>query len=125
VPNAKRDNLIDTPAYTLREVARLTGINFGTLHAWSHGFSPIIRLAGDYWSFTNLVEAHTLRTLRRAHGIRLSDVRKAVLMPRGPRAHSIHLRRARSLPASTPSRSSTATMVEHAACIWTPIAGSS
>lgn len=78
MPKPKKNNLIDVPAYTLREATRLTGISFGALHAWTHGTSPIIRLAGDHWSFTNLVEAHTLRALRKSHGLRLDAVRKAV-----------------------------------------------
>jgi len=79
VPKAKKnDSGVDTPAYTLREAGRLSGISLGTLHAWTHGPSPIIRLAGDRWSFTNLVEAYTLRALRKAHGMRLSEVRNAV-----------------------------------------------
>lgn len=78
MPKFKKDNVIDAPAYTLREASRLTGVSVGALRAWRHGPSPIIRLAGDHWSFTNLVEAHTLRALRKAHGMRLSDVRKAV-----------------------------------------------
>lgn len=78
LPKPKKSSLIDAPAYTLREATRLTGISFGTLHAWTHGTNPIIRLAGDHWSFTNIVEAHTLRALRKAHGMRLDAVRKAV-----------------------------------------------
>jgi len=78
VPKTKTQKLVDAPAYTLREATRLTGIGFGTLHAWTHGDNPIIRLEGDHWSFTNLVEAHTLRALRKTHALRLNAVRKAV-----------------------------------------------
>ena len=78
MPKPKKSIPIDVPAYTLREATRLTGISFGALRAWTHGPNPIIRLAGDHWSFTNIVEAYTLRALRRTHGMRLDAVRKAV-----------------------------------------------
>jgi uncharacterized protein (DUF433 family) len=75
----KRDRLLDQPAYTLREATRLTAIGFGTLHSWTHGTrGPIIRLSSDFWSFTNIVEAHTLRALRKTHRLRLEAVRRAV-----------------------------------------------
>lgn len=87
MPTPKRPPLIDAPAYTLREATRLTGISFGALHAWSHGAPatsrrrgtpPIIQLAGNHWSFTNLVEAHALRALRKMHQLQLEAIRKAV-----------------------------------------------
>jgi uncharacterized protein (DUF433 family) len=78
VTKSKTSKLLDAPAYTLREATRLTGIGFGTLHSWSRGKNPIIRLDGNHWSFTNLVEAHTLRALRKTHQLRLNAVRKAV-----------------------------------------------
>lgn len=81
----KHSKLIDAPAYSLREATRLTGIGFGTLHRWTHekrrggkSIAPIIRLESGFWSFTNLVEAHTLRALRKTHELRLDAVRKAV-----------------------------------------------
>lgn len=78
MPKPKKSSLIDAPAYTLREATRLTGISFGALHAWTHGSSPIIRLTGDHWSFTNIVEAHTLRALRKTQRVRIDAVRKTV-----------------------------------------------
>jgi uncharacterized protein (DUF433 family) len=78
VPKPKKSSLIDAPAYTLREATRITGISFGALRAWTHGPSPIIRLAGDHLSFTNIVEAHTLRALRKSQGMRIEAVRNAV-----------------------------------------------
>ncbi len=87
MPTPKRPPLIDAPAYTLREATRLTGISFGALHAWSYGgpatsrrrrARPIIQLAGTHWSFTNLVEAHALRALRKTHQLRLTPIRAAV-----------------------------------------------
>ena len=82
MPTSKKPSLIDAPAYTLREATRLTGISFGTLHAWTHGKrgggAPIIHLASGYWTFTNIVEAHTLRALRKTHLVRLDAVHSAV-----------------------------------------------
>jgi uncharacterized protein (DUF433 family) len=78
VATTQNSKLIDAPAYTLREASRLTGVGFGTLHAWTHGKNPIIGLESDYWTFTNLVEAHTLRALRKTHRLRLDAVRRAV-----------------------------------------------
>ncbi len=88
MPTPKRTQLVDAPAYTLREATRLTGISFGALHAWSNGRpasggrrtsqKPIIQLAGRHWSFTNLVEAHALRALRKTHQLKLEAIRKAV-----------------------------------------------
>lgn len=76
-------HLSDVPAYTLREAARLTSVGFGTLHGWTHGPRPIIRLDSEFWTFTNLVEAHTLRALRKTHSLRLSAVRAAVAYVEG------------------------------------------
>ncbi len=74
----KKQSLVDAPAYTLREATRLTGISFGALHAWTHGKAPIIHLSSNFWTFTNIVEAHTLRALRKTHLVRLDAVRIAV-----------------------------------------------
>jgi len=69
---------IDVPAYTLREATRLTDISFGTLRSWTVGKRPIIRPRDGFWSFTNIVEAHTLQALRKTHKVKLDAVRKAV-----------------------------------------------
>lgn len=70
------------PAYSHREAVRLTGLAYGTLYAWTHGKQPIIRLAErrkgvSFWSFTNIVEAKVLRSMRNRN-LRTDAIRKAV-----------------------------------------------
>lgn len=87
----KRD-LREIPAYGVTEAAHYLGIPKATLMSWVMGrhyptetgrrfFKPIIELPDKeerLLSFVNLVEAHVLDALRRAHGIPFSQVRKAV-----------------------------------------------
>ncbi len=90
---AKWDNdVYNTPAYPLTDAARYLHIPVGTLRSWMNGryyptkdgkqyFEPLIqRPEPDFpqISFTNLVEAHVLRSIRKIHGVRLDKVRSAL-----------------------------------------------
>jgi uncharacterized protein (DUF433 family) len=86
--------LRQTPAYPFAEAAHYLNLPLSTLRSWClgqpyhdrHGrpgeFLRVIRLdgqRGEGLSFLNLVEAHVLKAIRRAHGISLPKVRKALL----------------------------------------------
>lgn len=86
------DVLRRTPAYSFGEAAHYLGLPVSTLRAWCLGqgyaykgqsrrFRPLIKLDGkptEGLSFLNLVEAHVLAGIRRAHGVPLPKVRTAV-----------------------------------------------
>jgi len=88
----KRRELREMPAYGIVEAAHYLGIPKATLRSWVLGryyltgkgkrfFRPIIELADEdqrLLSFENLVEAHVLDAIRRAHGVAFGRVRKAV-----------------------------------------------
>jgi uncharacterized protein (DUF433 family) len=82
---------LDVPTYTVAEAARFLRLHQSTLHIWVYGCQystqegqrfakPLIELTGEgkHLSFTNLVEAHVLRALRRAKGITLPHIREAI-----------------------------------------------
>jgi uncharacterized protein (DUF433 family) len=85
-------NLYHTPVYSVTDAARYLHIPVGTLRSWLHGreyptkqgkqsFQPLIqrpRVDSPQISFTNLVEAHVLRSIRKVHGVRLDKVRNAL-----------------------------------------------
>ena len=85
------DNL-DAAAYTLAEAARYVRLPVATLRAWALGrqyptraggghFPPLIRPASrqpSLLSFSNLIEAHVLRSLRTEHGVSVKALRSAV-----------------------------------------------
>lgn len=89
--NKKRD-LRHMPAYGINEAAHYLGIPKATLRSWVLGrhyptatgrqfFRPIIELPDKeqhLLSFVNMVEAHVLDAIRRAHGVALWRVRKAI-----------------------------------------------
>ena len=80
------------PAYSLVEAARYLKLSPATLRSWFLGrdyptargvsqFAPVLKLAGKKppaLSFSNLIEAHVLRSLRTDHGIPLLGVRQAL-----------------------------------------------
>ncbi len=83
----------DLPAYPPSEAAFLVGVPSATLRSWVFGrhypvratdraFSPPVIRRPDptdrYLSFTNLVEAHVLASIRTLHGVPLEAVRSAV-----------------------------------------------
>lgn len=75
------DEIRRTPAYPYAEAAHYLNLPLSTLRAWfrgQHKFSRVIRPDGPALSFLNLVEAHVLKAIRRAHGISLPKVRKAL-----------------------------------------------
>jgi uncharacterized protein (DUF433 family) len=86
------DDIYNTPAYPVTDAARYLHIPVGTLRSWLHGryypvkdgkqyFQPLIQRPDPdlaQISFTNLVEAHVLRSIRKIHGIRLYKVRNAL-----------------------------------------------
>jgi uncharacterized protein (DUF433 family)/transposase-like protein len=78
----------DVPRYTIAQAARLVGLSPTTLRNWvrpqSHTqggkqvLSEALIEAGDLLSFSNLVEAHILRALRRGEDVRMSRLREAL-----------------------------------------------
>jgi uncharacterized protein (DUF433 family) len=78
------DALRRAPAYPFVEAAHYLNLPISTLRAWCLGqgrFRYVIRLDGaktEGLSFLNLVEAHILKAIRRAHGVPLPTVRKAL-----------------------------------------------
>ena len=88
----KKRDLREMPAYGINEAAHYLSIPKATLRSWVLGrhyptgagkqfFLPIIELPDKdqrLLSFVNLVEAHVLDAIRRAHGVALWRVRKAI-----------------------------------------------
>lgn len=86
----------DRPAYTLAEAARYVRLPVATLRSWVLGrqyptaegkaeFPPLIRPASrrpPWLSFSNLIEAHVLRSLRTEHGVPVKELRRALTSPR-------------------------------------------
>jgi len=86
------DDIYNTSAYPLTDAARYLHIPAGTLRSWVNGryyptkegkqyFEPLIQRPEPNLpqiSFTNLVEAHVLRSIRKIHGVRLDKVRNAL-----------------------------------------------
>jgi uncharacterized protein (DUF433 family) len=82
----------DSAAYTLAEAARYVRLPAATLRSWVLGrqyptaggsgdFPPLIRPASKqppWLSFSNLIEAHVLRSLRTEHGVPVKALRKAL-----------------------------------------------
>jgi uncharacterized protein (DUF433 family) len=82
----------DAPAYTLAEAARYLRLPAATLRSWALGrqyptaegradFSPLLRPAArkpPALSFSNLIEAHVLRSLRNEHGVPVKALRSAL-----------------------------------------------
>jgi uncharacterized protein (DUF433 family) len=82
----------DVAAYTLAEAARYLRLPKATLRSWVLGrhypttegaarFPPLIRPASKsppLLSFTNLIEAHVLRSLRTEHGVPVKALRGAL-----------------------------------------------
>ena len=82
----------DVPAYTLAEAARYARLPVATLRSWVLGrqyptaqgraeFPPLIRPASrkpPLVSFSNLIEAHVLRSLRTDHGVPVKELRRAL-----------------------------------------------
>lgn len=83
---AKRatDDIRRTPAYPFAEAAHYLNLPVSTLRAWCLGqqqFKALIELDGEPrqgLSFLNLIEAHVLAAIRRAHGVPMPTVRKAL-----------------------------------------------
>jgi uncharacterized protein (DUF433 family) len=84
----------DLPCYTFPEAAKAVDIPVSTLRSWFVGqsyrssgrggfFRPVIHRPSPHdprLSFTNLIEAHVLRALRRVHEVSLENVRQAILI---------------------------------------------
>jgi uncharacterized protein (DUF433 family) len=82
----------EQPAYTLAEAARYLKLPVATLRSWVAGrsyptssgtgrFQPLIQPAlrrPPTLSFSNLIEAHVLRSLRTDHGVSVKEVRRAL-----------------------------------------------
>lgn len=82
----------DQPAYTLAEAARYLKLPVATLRSWVVGrgyptasgverFHPLIRPAQrqpPVLSFSNLIEAHVVRSLRTDHGVSVKALRRAL-----------------------------------------------
>jgi uncharacterized protein (DUF433 family) len=81
--------IIDDPAYSVSEAARILGLPKATLKAWTFGqasgggrrFLPVIKAAdrsARLLSFANLCELHVLSAIRRNHKIPLPRVRASL-----------------------------------------------
>lgn len=82
----------DIPTYSIGDVARYLRIPSGTIRSWTVGrkyptangsceFKPLIKirdLKPRLLSFTNLVEIHVLRAIRKHHKLQLDKVRTAL-----------------------------------------------
>lgn len=82
----------DVAAYTLTEAARYVRLPVATLRSWVLGreyptaqgraeFPPLIRPVSrkpPLLSFSNLIEAHVLRSLRTEHGVPVKELRRAL-----------------------------------------------
>lgn len=82
----------DAPAYTLAEAARYARLPAATLRTWTLGrqyptnegggqFDRLIQPASNrppLLSFSNLIEAHVLRSLRTEHGVSVRALRDAL-----------------------------------------------
>lgn len=91
-PRARDPDLRDMPAYSYVEAGKALRIPSTTIAAWVRGqeyklkegvgyFKPLIRrpdLKDSRLSFTNLIEAHVLRSLRTSHSVQMSNVRGAL-----------------------------------------------
>lgn len=78
----------EVPRYTIVQASRYVGLSPTTLRNWVRGRSyprggqsarsePLIK-ASDLLSFSNLIEAHILRALRRDEDVRMSFLRRAI-----------------------------------------------
>jgi uncharacterized protein (DUF433 family) len=83
----------DLPRYGVAEAARILDVPAATVRAWSygrilHGRGAVVPLivpaSSKSLSFTNLVELHVLRAMRRVHGVSMSHVRQALDALGGP-----------------------------------------
>lgn len=88
----RKTEILELPAYTVREAAHYLTIPLATVRSWSAGrpypiksgkrfFQPVLVLPGrvpPVLSFTNLVEAHVLDAIRRKHQIPLDKIRLAI-----------------------------------------------
>jgi uncharacterized protein (DUF433 family) len=82
----------DIPTYSIGDAARYLRIPAGTIRSWTVGrhypvadgssfFNPLIPIANRkprLLSFTNLIEVHVLRAIRKHHQIQLDKVRSAL-----------------------------------------------
>jgi uncharacterized protein (DUF433 family)/DNA-binding transcriptional MerR regulator len=85
-------NPLEMPLYSIAEAARYLRLPASTARYWSQGgfysyndkkefFAPLITVAGSGrlpLSFSNLVELHVLKALRRVHDVSLEKVRVAL-----------------------------------------------
>ncbi len=88
----RKTDVLELPAYTVREAAHYLSIPFATVRSWSaeipystksgrRFFQPVLALPEKIppvLSFTNLVEAHVLDAIRRKHQIPLDKIRLAI-----------------------------------------------
>jgi uncharacterized protein (DUF433 family) len=87
-----KDTVLNAPAYPMSEAARYLRVSTATLRSWFVGrpyptakgtshFQPLLkpaRVEPATLSFSNLIEAHVLRSLRTEHGVPLVAVRQAL-----------------------------------------------
>ena len=79
----------DLPRYTLAQAARYARVSPTTLRSWVRGRNyprggisahsePLIEVSSDFLSFSNVIEVHVLRALRRDEDVRMSHLREAL-----------------------------------------------
>lgn len=85
-------DVYNTPAYPVTDAARYLHIPVGTLRSWLHSryystkegkqyFEPLIQRPNadlSQISFTNLIEAHVLKSIRKLRGVRWDKMRSAL-----------------------------------------------
>ena len=90
--SATKQDARSIPAYSIAEAGRYLRLSPATLRSWFLGrpypttrglsqFPPVLKLAQRdpaTLSFSNLIEAHVLRSLRTEHGVPLGAVRQAL-----------------------------------------------
>ncbi len=91
-PTTNKTELRSEPAYSIADAARYLRLSPATLRSWVLGrtyptskgrcqFAPVLQLAQRKpatLSFSSLIEAHVLRSLRTDHGVPLPEVRNAL-----------------------------------------------
>jgi len=84
IPNAKRTDRRELPAYSIAEAAHYLTVPEGTVRYWSTGqgkYAPLIEISSlqpALLSFINLVELHVLAAIRRKHTVPMPKVRSAI-----------------------------------------------
>jgi uncharacterized protein (DUF433 family)/DNA-binding transcriptional MerR regulator len=72
------ETLNDRPAYGLPEAAQYLRLNYATLRSWTSEGGIVHPPANGYVSFSNLLELHVLKAMRRTYNLPLQSIRAAL-----------------------------------------------